>query len=304
MKENHVRAMVDLVQRTLEVMFSVKARVSEVRQEDNREAPFNVSGIIGVAGPTRGTVVISFPADIAEILTSRMLNEEEFEDQDIGDCVGELANILAGNFLGHFEGKGATRSELSIPSVIMGRHRVVWKRQDVPYELMLFESDIGQFAVQVNFVSSVVAAAESSIEKVMIVDDSRVMRQVLKKKLREVGFDSCLYMEASDGKEALQRLEKEDYDVDLVFSDLWMPNMDGLQFIDALKENKVLDGGCHLVILTGDIRESQCAEALRRGACAVLSKPFTTDDVVKALDSVLEVSALGSSRSMRSETSM
>ena len=95
------------------------------------------------------------------------------------------------------------------------------------------------------------------------------------------------------GKKLSRGWKKEDYDVDLVFSDLWMPNMDGLQFIDALKEKKVLNGGCHLVVLTGDIRESQCAEALRRGASGVLSKPFTTDDIVKALDSVLEVSALG-----------
>ena len=283
MKENCISALGQAVARSFAVLFSSKTRLVEVRQEESQEAPFDVSGIIGVTGPTRGTVVISFPAQVASALTSRMLNEENCLEQDIGDCVGELANILAGNLLGLFRGDGMSQSGLSTPSVVVGAHKVVWSRKSIPYDRLLFDSDMGQFAVEFN----VVTASGPSIETIMIVDDSRVMRQVLKMHITEVGYDSCDFIEAADGKDALEKLEEIGYDVDVIFSDLWMPKMNGLELIEVLAGKNTPDR-CRVIVVTGDLRESQCDEALKRGAYGLLTKPFATKDVAEVLESLLK----------------
>ena len=286
MKEDCIRALGQAVERTFAMLFSSKTSLVEVRQEESQEAPFDVSGIIGVTGPTRGTVVISFPAKVASALTSRMLNEEKCQDQDIGDCVGELANILAGNLLGLFRGDGMSQCGLSSPSVVVGSHKVVWSRKSIPYDLLLFDSDMGQFAVEFN----VVATSGPSIERIMIVDDSRVMRQVLKMHIAEAGYDSCDFIEACDGKDALEKLEDIGYDVDVIFSDLWMPRMKGLELIEVLA-GKSTPNHCRVILVTGDLRASQCDEALKRGAYGLLTKPFATGDVAEVLESLTKSTA-------------
>ena len=157
MDRKYTEALTDIIQRTVSCMFPVEARLVEQRSEENREAPFEVSGIIGFAGPGRGSVVISFPFDVARRLTAWMLTEDDPDHcshQDISDCVGELANIIGGNLLPALTEGAETNPEecgISLPSVVVGSHRVVWGSRDTPCELLLFETDAGCFAAEINF---------------------------------------------------------------------------------------------------------------------------------------------------------
>lgn len=145
------------------VMCKLDARVVDSRLERNTEAPFEVSGIIGFTGAARGSIVISMPKDVAHKLTSRMLNEDEAScsQQDISDCVGEVTNIIAGNLLARIDqGSGSQGARISLPSIVHGPHRVVWSRRDIPCELVLFDTELGKMAAEVNLRQSIACTVD------------------------------------------------------------------------------------------------------------------------------------------------
>jgi len=125
-----------------------------------------------------------------------------------------------------------------------------------------------------------------------VVDDSRVMRRMLEKALRDAGFTDCEILQAEDGQAALQELRKIGYNVDAVFCDLCMPNLDGLGFIDILGTDGVLDR-VPVIICTGDVREARGREALTRGARKLIAKPFTLQDVADSLKDLLPKTVSG-----------
>ena len=98
--------------------------------------------------------------------------------------------------------------------------------------------------------------------------------------------DGLTFLEASNGKEALKVLEQAEFSVDLIFCDLCMPEMGGLEFLQALKAMDVLET-CPVIILTGDAREKRAQEALSCGARKLMAKPFTAEALADALDQVL-----------------
>jgi two-component system, chemotaxis family, chemotaxis protein CheY len=109
--------------------------------------------------------------------------------------------------------------------------------------------------------------------KALIIDDSRVMRAILKKFLASEGFDTLL--EAGDGAEALERL-KEAGMVDLALVDWNMPKMNGLEFVTAVRANRAFDG-IRVMMVTTEAEASQIARALEAGANEYVMKPFTTE---------------------------
>jgi CheY-specific phosphatase CheX len=163
MNRKYSGALADVFQQTVLVMCKLDARVVDCRLERNTEAPFEVSGIIGLTGAARGSIVISMPGDVARKMTSRMLNEKEPDcsDQDVSDCVGELTNIIAGNLLALIDqGRDTQEARISLPSIVHGPHRVVWSRRDIPCELVLFETEVGKMAAEVNLRQSVACTVD------------------------------------------------------------------------------------------------------------------------------------------------
>ncbi len=153
MSDRYSDGLADVVQQTVLMMCRLDARIVEKRTEMNREAPFDVSGIIGVTGAARGSIVISMPIQVAQKLACLMLRqgEDQCTEQDISDCVGELTNIVAGNLLAIIEdGNDSREARISLPNVVVGPHRVVWSSRDVPCELTLFETEVGTFAAELN----------------------------------------------------------------------------------------------------------------------------------------------------------
>ncbi|MBW1614822.1 MAG: response regulator, partial [Deltaproteobacteria bacterium] len=73
---------------------------------------------------------------------------------------------------------------------------------------------------------------------VLIVDDSSSMRAIVRKIIKASGFNIGELLEAADGKEALKALRDEW--VDLVLTDINMPNMNGLELISEMKKDEVL----------------------------------------------------------------
>jgi two-component system, chemotaxis family, chemotaxis protein CheY len=112
--------------------------------------------------------------------------------------------------------------------------------------------------------------------KVLIVDDSSVMRKIIERSLRQAGLDLTEVLEASNGAEALTEVQKGS--LDIILSDINMPVMDGLEFLKSLAGVEAAKG-VPVVMITTEGSEARVVEALSAGAKGYLRKPFTPEQV-------------------------
>lgn len=117
-------------------------------------------------------------------------------------------------------------------------------------------------------------------KKVMTVDDSRTMRDMVSYTLKSAGFE---VLEAEDGAKALAVLEKTP--VDLVITDVNMPNMDGVTLVRRLRGLAHLRSTPILILTTegGDDKKSQGRAA---GATGWIVKPFAPDKLLQVISKV------------------
>ncbi len=111
---------------------------------------------------------------------------------------------------------------------------------------------------------------------VLIVDDSSVMRKIVERALRNAGLSLAEVLEASSGVEALDLLRQKH--VDLILSDINMPNMDGLEFLRQLKAQG-LAPDVPVVMITTESSEDHVRNAIAAGAQGYIRKPFTSEQV-------------------------
>lgn len=118
--------------------------------------------------------------------------------------------------------------------------------------------------------------------KVLIVDDSKAMRMIVKRTLRQAGFDQCETEEATNGKEALTLIENSI--PDLVLSDWNMPEMNGIQLLEQLKSS---GKDVKLGFVTSEGTPEMRQKAEEAGALFLIAKPFTAETFQNALQGVL-----------------
>ncbi|UYV13667.1 MAG: response regulator [Phycisphaera sp.] len=106
--------------------------------------------------------------------------------------------------------------------------------------------------------------------KIMLVDDSKTMRNIQKSVLTQLGYSDI--EEASDGEEALGLLETSAPDLLLVDCD--MPHMDGLGFVKAFRRS---DSTTPIIMVTTEAEKAHVAEAIKAGVDNYVVKPFTPD---------------------------
>jgi two-component system chemotaxis response regulator CheY len=116
--------------------------------------------------------------------------------------------------------------------------------------------------------------------RALIIDDSAVMRKVIERALRQAGLELSEVLQASNGEEALQTLRDNQGSgaLALILSDINMPVMDGLQFLEARKQEN-LAKGVPVVMITTEGNESFVLRAIAAGAQGYICKPFTAEQV-------------------------
>ena len=117
--------------------------------------------------------------------------------------------------------------------------------------------------------------------RILVVDDSKAMRMIIRRTMRMAGFH-CEIREASSGAEALQALQSES--VDLVLCDWNMPEMNGLQLLETLRSqgSKVKFG-----FVTSESSVEMRTAAGNAGALFLVTKPFTADGFRTVLQPIL-----------------
>lgn len=118
---------------------------------------------------------------------------------------------------------------------------------------------------------------------VLIVDDSAAIRKILQRVLTQTDVAINRVLEAGDGREALELLKKEK--INLVLTDINMPNMDGLQFLTEIRANDEWKN-LPVLIITTEGSQSKVMEAAHLGASGYVRKPFTAEQIKEKLAAI------------------
>ncbi len=119
------------------------------------------------------------------------------------------------------------------------------------------------------------------MKRVLVVDDERKMRRVLQMLLEQMGLEST---PAESGEEALTAFQQEKFD--LVLTDLRMPGMGGMAWIERLRQ---LDSEVPLIVLTAYGTVATAVEAMKHGAFDFILKPFDVDAVEVVIRNALDL---------------
>jgi two-component system chemotaxis response regulator CheY len=116
--------------------------------------------------------------------------------------------------------------------------------------------------------------------KVLLVDDSRTIRNIQKNVLKQIGHTDIT--EAADGVEALQRIGEAR--PDLVLIDWNMPKLDGITLVRKIRET---DKDLVLIMCTTEAEKRRVIEAIKAGVNSYIVKPFTSDTLAEKINATL-----------------
>ena len=106
----------------------------------------------------------------------------------------------------------------------------------------------------------------------LIVDDSKVMRAIIMRTLRQAGFDFDTIDQAGDGEAALERIDAAV--PDLILTDWNMPGMNGMDLLWSVRQRGLT---MPFVLITSEATEEMHAIAYREGVAGVITKPITVE---------------------------
>lgn len=118
--------------------------------------------------------------------------------------------------------------------------------------------------------------------KVLVADDSGVMRKIISRSLNAVGVTDIV--EATDGQDAIQKFTEDAFD--MILTDWNMPNKSGL---DVVTEIRALGSSVPIIMITTEAQKSQVIAAIQAGVNDYLTKPFEAEDLRAKLDKFVVV---------------
>jgi two-component system cell cycle sensor histidine kinase/response regulator CckA len=124
-------------------------------------------------------------------------------------------------------------------------------------------------------------ASAGRVETVLIVDDEEVLVELLHRLVERNGYKA---LSAMSGKEALRLFDQNHDKIDLVITDLMMPEMDGKQLAKALLER---DSTVRILISTGYSEPTDISYLMEAGARGVVMKPYQADRLLAAINAAL-----------------
>ncbi len=117
---------------------------------------------------------------------------------------------------------------------------------------------------------------------ILIVDDSSTLRNLIRKSLESAGYNNII--EAINGKAALNVLSQNK--IDLIISDLIMPELNGLELLRALIDKPDYQS-IPFIVLTSETSNETFKEVMKTGATDFIKKPFTSEDLINKIKSII-----------------
>ncbi len=122
-------------------------------------------------------------------------------------------------------------------------------------------------------------------KKVLVVDDSSVMRQIIKNNLKQLGFDNGNLTDAEDGQMGFKKAAEGG--IDLIISDWNMPKMTGIEFLKAVRGDDKTKGTPFLMV-TSEADKEKILEAVQSGVNQYIVKPFNANQLEEKIKAIFK----------------
>ena len=132
---------------------------------------------------------------------------------------------------------------------------------------------------------------------ILLVDDEDSIINSLSGSLEDEGY---IVLTASDGMKTVEIIQSQP--VDMVFLDIWLPGMDGLETLKAIKD---FNSGIEVIMMTGHGTVNTAVQAVKKGAFDFLEKPFSLDtviDIIKKIKEKQQASSINGKKRDKSST--
>lgn len=151
MKVEYINPFIESVYDLFTTMLNSEAKRGDVGFSKDVPPSRDLVALIGLSGPARGMVAISFPVQTALSMVGQMLGTEvRVVDESVRDGVAELVNIIAGGAKAKLVSEGPP-IELSLPTVVRGNSYTVDYPSRSAWLEVPFTSDLGEFSLRVTF---------------------------------------------------------------------------------------------------------------------------------------------------------
>jgi two-component system chemotaxis response regulator CheY len=124
--------------------------------------------------------------------------------------------------------------------------------------------------------------------KILAVDDSKIIRKIISGAVELLGYE---FLEAADGRLGLQALIDNKGDVSLVLLDWNMPNLNGIETLEAIKADPATRH-IPVMMVTTESERANVVRAVKAGASNYLTKPFSQEDLIGKMMECLEGAAV------------
>ncbi|MBW2655709.1 MAG: response regulator [Deltaproteobacteria bacterium] len=251
--------------------FSDSFPVAQIINYEELEEPGKGQFILGISD-------ISMALFVAAAVGQQMgitLNNEF--DETAGDILGELLNTMVGRATTEWDKLGIS-VRFSPPTLV--KNFVIEQAENLYTEdyIIILTMDVNHIAIRFSISKNIKQLEDG--KKVLVVDDSKIIRSILAKTLKKIGFEVA---EAADGKEAVDI--HSSFKPDLTIMDLVMPNLGGL---DAIVNIQAHTPDAKFIILTSTSRTDEVVTASTLGVKKYLVKPLKMDQFMDAVRSILE----------------
>lgn len=120
----------------------------------------------------------------------------------------------------------------------------------------------------------------------MVVDDSPIIRSALKRTIDMTQIPVDKFVQAEDGKDALEKLEKTW--VDIIFCDIHMPKMNGVELFENLRKSSEFKT-IPFVIISTEGSDTRINDLLKKGISGYIRKPFKPEEIKKQMIEIFGV---------------
>ena len=145
----YINPVLSATKSVFETMMGITPKRTALLLKETMEPHYEISAVIGVTGKVAGTIVLSMSEKAAFGVLDRLLGIEADEiNTEVCDAIGELTNMIAGQAklkMEHLE------LSISIPNIVSGKNHTIHYPSNVRPICIVFESEIGPFAVEVGF---------------------------------------------------------------------------------------------------------------------------------------------------------
>lgn len=280
---------------TFESMTDIRIRRAKVEQDKQLQATFPVATVVPYQdfdNKIGGDFILGFADETMALLVASAVGEKmgvsplkEF-DETCSDILNEFMNILVGHAISEWDSKGLS---VRFSPPVLTRDKSV-DASALPnteaYQIVL-ELQNGQRSQKSQTNSVILSVTFTRVagealqgKRILVTEDSGVMRGMIAKMLRETGYE---VEEAGDGLEGVEK--HKTFQPDLTIMDLNMPNMGGLDAIAKIRES---NSETKFLILTSSSRKDQVITAKTLNVAGYVIKPIQTEEFLARVREVLE----------------